>query len=356
MAENSVKYAVFGVGNALLDVSSEVPAEIFEQYGLIGGNAILAEDKHAPLFEYLHGLPTVEYISGGATLNSIRVANWMLKASSSPRPCSYTSILGNDDTGKKFVEGLVAEGVDTAFARSSEESTGQCAVCIKEKERSLVAALNACNKFPTGDEDYLKTEESSALWQNSQVCYIAGFWLTVNVEGMQNLGKFYAQDDAKLFCMNISAPFLASFFLPQMKSVLEYVDILFGNETEAEALAKAMNLDANAEGKYDIATVAAKFTELSKRPGARVIITQGKDPCIIATKGGETKSYDTPPLESNLIVDTNGAGDSFVGGFLAALTSGLPEEKCVAWGNYAAQFIIQTSGCQFGGKSATPPS
>ena len=47
------------------------------------------------------------------------------------------------------------------------------------------------------------------------------------------------------------------------------------------------------------------------------------------------------------IVDTNGAGDAFVGGFLAALVEGKDQSTCVRCGIWAATKIIQQSGCTF---------
>ena len=44
-------------------------------------------------------------------------------------------------------------------------------------------------------------------------------------------------------------------------------------------------------------------------------------------------------------MDTNGAGDAFVGGFMAELVQGAPIDTCIRCANYAANFIIQTSGC-----------
>jgi hypothetical protein len=40
---------------------------------------ILAEDKHVPMYKELAASAGVEYIAGGATQNSIRVAQWMLQ-------------------------------------------------------------------------------------------------------------------------------------------------------------------------------------------------------------------------------------------------------------------------------------
>jgi adenosine kinase len=73
------------------------------------------------------------------------------------------------------------------------------------------------------------------------------------------------------------------------------------------------------------------------------VITQGKLPTVVA-KGGSVQTFDVPSIDSSLIVDTNGAGDAFVGGFLAAHIKGHDTEKCCAAGCFAAGTIIQTSG------------
>jgi len=47
-----------------------------------------------------------------------------------------------------------------------------------------------------------------------------------------------------------------------------------------------------------------------------------------------------------LIVDTNGAGDAFAGGFLSKLVNGQNLDECVKAGHYCAALVIQTRGCQ----------
>ena len=49
-------------------------------------------------------------------------------------------------------------------------------------------------------------------------------------------------------------------------------------------------------------------------------------------------------LASDLIVDTNGAGDAFVGGFLAQLAKGKSTKEAIQCGLWAATEIIQVSG------------
>jgi adenosine kinase len=47
------------------------------------------------------------------------------------------------------------------------------------------------------------------------------------------------------------------------------------------------------------------------------------------------------------IVDVNGAGDAFVGGFLAVIARGGSVDAAVRAGQWAAAHVIQRSGCTF---------
>jgi len=334
---SSDSYNIVGAGNPLLDCSLVFPDNaIFGKYGIQAASACLAEEKHAPLFEEICASEKVEYIPGGATLNTIRIAKWALGGDGK---AGYIGSVGQDDIATTLENGCSSDGVDTALHRSEEcPKTGRCACVIVGQERSLVADLQAANHYPVGSLD---TTEAQALWQNSGIVYSAGFWLTVCPEGMVKMAK-HCRANNKKFCLNISAPFLAQYFLEPMKEVLKYTDILFGNEDECAALATALSfMDPTAD-----VSNAKQFSTSCLEDGAgprTVVITRGLEPVIIA-RGEEATLYSVPPVAKESIVDTNGAGDSFVGGFLAGLSLGKSEAECVAWGNYCAGKIIQVSG------------
>jgi len=56
--------AILGMCNPLLDISAEVPADILQKYELSLNNAILAEEKHLPLYSELVASFPVRYIAG----------------------------------------------------------------------------------------------------------------------------------------------------------------------------------------------------------------------------------------------------------------------------------------------------
>lgn len=51
---------------------------LLEKYDLLSNNAILAEDKHMPLYDELIKNSKVEYTAGGSAQNSLRVVQVFL--------------------------------------------------------------------------------------------------------------------------------------------------------------------------------------------------------------------------------------------------------------------------------------
>lgn len=146
------------------------------------------------------------------------------------------------------------------------------------------------------------------------------------------------------YALNLSAPFLCQFFKEQMAAVLPYADFVFGNESEAEAFA-----GANGFGGATIDEIALRIAGLPKAADARarvVVITQGAESTAIAT-GGAVLHVPVPKIAKADIVDTNGAGDAFVGGFLALIAKGASLVEAAHAGHWAAGHVIQRSGCTF---------
>lgn len=324
--------------NPLLDISADVPMELLEKYDVKLNDAILADPggKHMPLYDEMVAEHKVQYIAGGAGQNSCRVAQWMLSV---PNATSYFGCVGDDAYGEQLASCSKDDGVNVCYMVTEKEKTGTCAVLINGGERSLVANLGAANSF---DVAHLETEAASTVIASASIYYVTGFFLTVSVDSILKLAKDAAEND-KIFCMNLSAPFLIQFFGDQMATCMPYTDFIFANESEAAEYGKAKGYGE------DLNVIALKLAAQPKTSGARprvVVFTQGSECTIVACQGEVTK-YDVDPLPKDLLVDTNGAGDAFVGGFLAQLYLKKPMAECVRAGHWAARTIIQRSGCSF---------
>jgi len=335
---------LLGMGNPLLDISTTCEPDFLEKYDLKPDNAILAEDKHIPLYKEMEANFKVDYIAGGATLNSIRIAQWILRE---PKAASYFGCIGDDEYGNKLNQKSEEAGINARFQVNSEHSTGTCAVLVNGDNRSMVANLAAANHFkPT----HFDIKENWDVVEKAEYYYISGFFLTVSPDSIIKIADHACKAKSKVFTMNLSAPFICQFFGEPLMKCLQYVDILFGNETEAVTFAQAQNF-----GTEDIKEIALKTAALDKvnkdRP-RMVIFTQGGDPTIIACEGKVTE-HPIIPIDAKDMVDTNGAGDAFVGGFLSQYVVGQEIERCVDVGHQAANYIIKVSGCTL---AAEPPS
>lgn len=73
-----------------------------------------------------------------------------------------------------------------------------------------------------------------------------------------------------------------------------------------------------------------------------VIITNGSEPTIVVSSDALTapKTYSIKPVPAADIVDTNGAGDSFAGGFLGALVLGKSLDEAIEVGHRLGAMCI----------------
>jgi len=333
----SYQGAILGMCNPLLDISAEVPTDLLQKYELSLNNAILAEEKHQPLYPEIVKDYPVQYIAGGAGQNSIRVAQWMLQQY--PGSTSYFGSIGSDAYGETLERCALADGVRVIYQKQADIPTGTCAVLIHGGERSLVANLAAANSF---SQNHLETSEAQEAITQAKIIYVTGFFLTVSVPSILSLGQ-RAVEENKLFALNLSAPFLIQFFADQLAAVMPYADLVFANESEGQAYGIARGWGE------DLSTIALKLCALPKASGTRgrtVVFTQGSEATLIA-KDGKVTVYPVEALPRALLVDTNGAGDAFVGGYLSQLLLGKEEKDCVRAAHYAARTIIQRSGCTF---------
>ncbi|XP_013089930.2 uncharacterized protein LOC106073830 isoform X1 [Biomphalaria glabrata] len=328
---------LLGIGNPLLDISIDGDEQLLNRYGLLSNNAVLATPEQHQIFHDIVKNYKPTFIAGGATQNSIRVAQWLLQVKNAT---TFLGAVGDDkfkDILEKYARGV---GVNVQYQVIKGEKTGVCAAIIVGLDRSLITELGAAQKFSF---DFLKKPENWALVEKAKFFYIGGFLLTVSPDSVLYVSQ-YCSSVKKTLVMNLHATFLCDIFADQKLGLLQHIDILFGNGDEAQALAKAIGLKSVTI--KDIAVEVASLPKVNSDRPRIVIFTQGKDPTYIATEG-KVQEMPVDPIDPSLIKDTNGCGDAFVGGFLSQLVQGKPLSECLRCGRYAAKVVIQHFGCTF---------
>ncbi|KAH8954997.1 hypothetical protein BDL97_08G111300 [Sphagnum fallax] len=328
---------LMGMGNPLLDISAVVDHAFLNRYQLTLNNAILAEEKHYPMFAELAAKHGTIYVAGGATQNTIRVAQWMLQ---SPNATVFCGAIGRDNFGIRMQSLATEEGVHVRYYEDRTAATGTCAVLVVGGERSLVAYLSAAAKFKV---DHLQKPEIWALVEKAQYFYSAGFFLTVSPESIMLVAK-HAAATGKTFMMNLAASYICELYKDPLMAAYPYLDYIFGNEVEAKSFAQMQGWQTS-----NVNTIALMMAALPKASGTHkriIVITQGVDPVVVA-EDGKITTFPVLLVPKVKLVDTNAAGDSFVGGFLSQLVVGKGVAECVRGGTYAANIVIQHSGCTF---------
>ena len=94
----------------------------------------------------------------------------------------------------------------------------------------------------------------------------------------------------------------------------------------------------------------ACIEKVDKTRSRVVLVTQGADPVIFSeynhvTGKGYVDRFPIRELRRDKIVDTNGAGDSFVGGFLSERALGSDMLTSLKKGGAMARKIVQSVGC-----------
>jgi len=309
--------------------------ELLDRYQLKEADIVMVNESH-PIFSDMLTRP-ITFTAGGSGLNSMRGLKWMLKGTGK---VDFVGCIGQDEYGQILSKTSREDGIDTHYQVITEHQTGCCCSIIYQKDRTLVAFVSAAGHYSFS---HYQTKDVQDVVLDSEIFYATAFFILSSYETILAVGQYAAQSD-KVFMMNISAPFLIEGFWDKFYAVFQYADIIVGNEHEATAFAIKNGWNTN-----DFNEIALRIAQLPKINQSRkrmVIITQGARNTTVCENDIVTQ-YPVPRIDPSLIQDTNGAGDSFVGGFLSGLSKGKSTAVCVTAGHYCAGYIIQGTGVVF---------
>ena len=172
-------------------LAPDVDQAFLDKYGVKLNNAILCEEKHIPVFDDLVNNHKVQYIAGGATQNTARVAQWQINQAGA---VTYAGSIGKDKFGEKLKEAAAADGLTTLYYEAEGTPTGTCAVLVSGGERSLMANLAAAEKYTISWTQSKPVQDAIAA---AQMYYIAGFVLTHSADSIMHVAK-HAHDNNKV--------------------------------------------------------------------------------------------------------------------------------------------------------------
>ncbi|HBV65998.1 MAG TPA: adenosine kinase [Rhodopirellula sp.] len=308
---------VYGVGNALVDIQTQVADQVLEELKIEKGVMTLVdEEQQAGVLGKLDGSP-LHRCAGGSAANTI-VALADLGGSA-----AYVGKVGDDEIGAFFLSDMreLGIGIDVTPASSS---TGTCAVLITDDaQRTMLTHLGASATLTEDDIE-------QTLVASSKYVYVEGYLLTGETT---KAAAYRAMELAKQagvkVALTASDPFLVNMIRDEIWDLVRGpVDLFFCNEEEAKSLTN----------ETDPIQCAAKIHEHAEN----VALTLG-DKGSLVMHGGEAFSIEGAAAKA---IDTTGAGDMYAGALLYGVTNGMGWQQAGHLASHAAARIVSQMGAR----------
>ena len=333
---------IIAIGNPIVDISSEIDKESIQKYRLKWGETVFVDPGNVGFFDELESKPQVTYIPGGSIQNTLRVASWCLNME--PNNIGKFSLTmlgatGTDPYKDKIVNALKSAGVVPLLQPIPNMSTSRCGVGIYKKERCLLTEIRASNCLT---EDFVN-ENLNKIDMNDAFL-IEGYFLQEKFEICKKLCLDFNRDK-KFIILTLSAVFMVQAHFEKILEISNYADMIVGNMEELEAF-------AGEKGESYKDTFEKVSRKLSNKDRL-FVVTDGSKGVLVSKYDYKKGKLDfilqsfPSVMKTEEIVDLNGAGDAFLGGFLSQFMKGSSLYSCCRAGNDAASIILKNVGCTF---------
>ncbi|EJM13503.1 ribokinase [Pseudomonas sp. GM18] len=256
-----------------------------------------------------------------ATVSGGKGANQAVAAARLGAQVSMVGCVGSDAYGEALRGALLAEQIDCQAVSTVEDSSGVALIVVDDNSQNAIVIVAGANGALT--PEVIDRFDSVLQTADVIICQLEVPDATVGhaLKRGRELGKTVILNPAPA-----SRPLPADWYAA--------IDYLIPNESEASALS-GLPVDS-------LSTAEAAATRLIAMGAGKVIITLGAQGSLFAN-GTRFEHFPAPTVTA---VDTTAAGDTFVGGFAAALAAGKSEAEAIRFGQVAAALSVTRAGAQ----------
>lgn len=310
-----MKYDCLFIGNAIVDILTDVSFEYMHDQGIEPGSWRPVEKEEIKKLQ--SAITNITVASGGSAANSA-VGLSFLGGSS-----AFIGRVKNDNLGLDYIKDMDDAGVK--FSSNPSKSgldTGRCLVYVTpDAQRSMRTYLGAASQLSPNEID-----EDTII--NSSIVYLEGYlWDEELAKSSCKKALELAKKNSIQTALSLSDSFCVTKWHNEILELSKNVDILFGNEEEFKALFKTDILS-------DAISAARSQLKLS-------IITRGHNGSIVISDSQTDEIVAYPP---DKLVDTTGAGDLYAAGFLFGLSKKMRYNECANLGSFLSSKVISNFG------------
>ncbi|MBC2850096.1 ribokinase [Cetobacterium sp. 8H] len=228
--------------------------------------------------------------------------------------------VGKEGMGDILLNSMKNDGVDISNIEYSDESTGIAKIIVEENGQNRILVVPGANY--SVDNNYIDRHMDAI--KNSDIVVAQ---LEIPLETVKYVFK-KAKELGKITILNPA---------PAVKlddEIIANSDYIIPNETELELLSGISTIDD--EG------VEKAAQALLDKGVKGLIVTLGSKGCMFIDKNNKHK-FDAYKVKA---IDTTAAGDSFIGGFVNGIASGLTFEESIDRGTKVAAISVTRIGAQ----------
>ncbi len=322
----------------------------------------LTKDSSLELYYSAFDSEHTEILLGGSALNSVRVINYLLKIflrnniseygnqreekilCGEDFELGYIGAIGKDKYGDFVKTKLADEGVVFLGSEVDDKITSTAIVLIESTERNIFAHISASKKINSED-----LKNYSDLIASSKIFYADSYLIKLSFSSFEYVFTNFA-NSGTLLALSLSNDALLEDNFEKYVQIFPYADIIIGNSEEYKVIKKLMALSDIETHKF-FKIFSDKFEKININKKRIMINTRGKKSTLIYVKDymenlEELIEVPLIPIDERDIIDLNGAGDGFAGGFFTGLLLNLNLYQSGLLGNKIASEIIKLKGFQ----------
>lgn len=256
----------------------------------------------------------------GAMLAGGTGFNVMAAASRLGAPAAYGGMHGTGPFGDLARAAVLREGIEILLEPDAETDTGwDVAITDAGSERTFITVVGAEAALTAERIARVRADPGDAV-------YVSGYGL-LGEPNRSSILDWLGRLQPGVMVVTDPGPLVADIPAPALEAVLARTTWWSCNLVEALATT----------GEHDPAEAARRLV----RADRGVVIRLGADGCLVAVPGGEPVPIPGFPVDP---VDSNGAGDTHVGAFIAALLAGLEPLEAARRANAAAAISVTRYG------------
>lgn len=244
-------------------------------------------------------------------------ANQALAAARAGAAVRFAASIGDDDFGQRALLNLEQAGVNIAAVARRGRPTACATISVDSAGENQIVVSSGANLETVAEQ--MSPMRGDLVLQQMEIP-LPEIWAGIDL----------AQARGARTILN-AAP-----FQPIPADALAKLDVLIVNEVEAEMLADDLDL-----GAVELPLVCAKLQE---RFATTIVLTVGANGAM-AFAHDQALQADVLPIRA---LDTVGAGDAFVGAYVAAMAAEMSLADCLRWGSVAGGLTCLKPGAQDG--------